>query len=143
MIRCTNIKHWHKADYDRTFLIVRSIASLERTHSSILNDAMHVPDLSPSCNLFWSYLGWKKQGCWNQETFDNVYKPAFINEIKNNETAKEWLNRLEQYDKAGENIALLCFCVDENLCHRIIIGEMLKQRGCNVMFDCDTITEEG
>lgn len=138
MIRCTNIKRWHKADYDRTFLIVRSIASLERAHSSLLSDAEHVPDLSPSRNLFWSYLGWKKQDCWNQETFDNVYKPVFLDEIKNNPAAGEWLDKIEQLDKAGKNIALLCFCADENLCHRVIIGEILQQRGCNVVFDRDT-----
>lgn len=143
MIRCTNIKHWHKADYDRTFLIVRSIASLERTHNSILNDAIHVPDLSSSCNLFWSYLGWKNRTVGIRKCLIMCISLHSLTKSKNNETAKEWLNRLEQYDKAGENIALLCFCVDENFCHRIIIGEMLKQRGCNVMFDCDTRTEEG
>lgn len=138
MIRCTNIKRWHKADYDNTFLIVRSTASLEKANSSLLKDSEHVPALSPSRDLFWSYLGWKEHNQWNQDTFDNVYKPVFIDQINNDPEAKEWLDKIEQLDKDGKNVALLCFCVNENLCHRIIIGEMLQQRGCNVIFDRDT-----
>lgn len=138
MIRITSIRRWRMSEYDKTFLIIRSTASLERHKSSVLQNTEHVPELSPSRELFWQQLDWQKTGNWNQETFDNTYRPAFINEIENNPTAAEWLDKITELDKNNAKIALLCFCPDENLCHRSIIGEMLRQRGCNVILDRDT-----
>lgn len=140
MIRVTNIKKWKESEYDKTYLIIRSIASLERQNNRILNCSEHVPDLNPSRGLFYRYLDWAKQGHWNQSTFDNEYKPTFIAEIANNPNAAAWFSKIETEDSQNMRIALLCFCADENLCHRIIIGEMLKQHGCNVIFDRDTNT---
>lgn len=138
MIRITSIRRWRMSEYDETFLIIRSTASLERHKSSVLRDTKHVPELSPSRELFWQQLDYQKTDNWNQETFDKIYKPAFIKEIENNPDADKRLDEITKLDKNGSKIALLCFCPNENLCHRVIIGEMLKQRGCNVIFDRDT-----
>lgn len=137
MIRVTNIRRCHVADYDNIYLIVRSIASLERSKSSILKHAEQVADLSPSNGLFYKYLDWTKSGEWNQNKFDTKYKPAFLDELNNNPNAAAWLEKIAVDDKAGKKIALLCFCSDENLCHRSIIGEILKSKGCGVIFDKD------
>lgn len=53
------------------------------------------------------------------------------------ETCKSFLdvNVGDEASKAGRKIALLCFCDDESTCHRLIIGEMLKNRNCDVVFD--------
>lgn len=135
MIRVTSIRKCRSADYDDVYLIVRSIASLERSKSGLLKQATHVPDLSPSKALFFKYLDWRKTGDWNVEKFNSEYRPIFTNEIVNNTAAQMWLNKIETESKAGRKIALLCFCDDEATCHRSIIGEMLKNKGCDVVFD--------
>ncbi len=137
MIRVTSIRKCHISDYDDVYLIVRSTASLERAKSSLLQTATHVPDLSPSKNLFYQYLNWTKDGSWGQATFDNIYRPTFIRELENNPNARLWLDKIKADDAAGKKIALLCFCADENLCHRIIVGEILRNEGCTVVFDSD------
>lgn len=137
MIRITSIRRCHIVDYDNIYLIVRSIASLEKSKSSILTHATHVPELSPSRELFYRYLDWSKSGCWDQNKFDNEYKPTFLNELNNDPNAAAWLEKLAADDRAGKKIALLCFCPNENLCHRIIIGDILKEKGCNVVLDKD------
>lgn len=138
MIRITSIKRCRVSEYDKIYLIVRSTASLERNKSSILQHAEQVADLSPSKSLFYQYLDWQKAGFWNQKTFDDIYKPTFLNELTANPTAQNWLERLRCEDKTGLKIALLCFCTDENLCHRKIVGNILREKGCSVTFDCDT-----
>lgn len=135
MIKVTSIRRCRPAEYDNVYLIVRSIASLERGRSGLLKKATHVPDLSPSKMLFYKYLDWKKVGEWNQKKFNNDYRPIFTNEIINNTVAQAWLDKIEIESKAGRKIALLCFCDDETTCHRLIIGEMLKNRGCDVVFN--------
>lgn len=71
MIRITSIRKCRPADYDDVYLIVRSIASLERSKSGLLKKATHVPDLSPSKSLFFKYLDWKRTGgggVWKNST---------------------------------------------------------------------------
>ena len=137
MIRITNIKRCHIPDYDKIFLIIRSTASLERKKSKLLDIADHMPDLSPSKDLFYKYLNHEKNGTWNKEVFENEYKPVFLKELAHNFDAMDCLRILKQFDKEGKKIALLCFCQDENLCHRKIVGEILRENGCNVIFDED------
>lgn len=138
MIRVTSIRRCHTADYDEIYLIVRSIASLERSKSTLLKNATQLIELSPSKTLFYNYLNWDKSGIWNEDTFKKLYEPAFLEELNNNNIAQELLKTLEMKDKANKKIALLCFCSDENTCHRKTVGEILRNRGCNVIFDCDT-----
>lgn len=138
MIRITSIKRCRVSEYDKIYLIVRSTASLERNKSSILQHAEQVVDLSPSKSLFYQYLNWQKAGCWNEDTFETIYKPTFLSELENNSAAQMWLEHLCKEDAENKNIALLCFCPNENLCHRKIVGDILRMKGCNVVFDCDT-----
>lgn len=137
MIRITNIRKCHVPNYDEIYIIARSIASLEKRENKLLNNAVHLPELSPSKSLFYKYLDWKRANEWNRETFIDKYRPAFLEEMQSNPSTKQLLNILYEKDKAGKKIALLCFCEDENLCHRSIVGDMLRERGCNVVFDRD------
>lgn len=137
MIRITSIRQCRASEYDKIYLIVRSIVSLERNKNSILQHSEQVVDLSPSRSLFYQYLNWQKTGCWNKDTFDTIYKPTFLSEIGNNPAAQLWIEYLCKEDSENKNIALLCFCQDENLCHRKIVGDILREKGCNVIFDCD------
>lgn len=138
MIRITSIKRCHVADYDEIYLIVRSIATLEKSKSSILLHAKQLEALSPSKELFYKQLNCTRSEEWTEEKFNNEYKPEFIYELNENPEANEWLDEIAAKDAEGKKIALLCFCANENLCHRSIIGELLKNRGCAVIMDKDT-----
>lgn len=93
---------------------------------------IQVTALSPSTGL----LGWvndmKEQGKWSELLFNLVYVPSFLKEMQE-PSARKALNRLYALDKEGKKIALTCFCKEEELCHRSIVGGLLKGVGCNVV----------
>lgn len=121
MIRITSISELrHETiQYDETWAIVRSL-------KNPIKGVKQVADLSPTKQLFYSYLNWKKAGIWNNDTFATKYVPAFINGLKANPNAKALLAELVDKAQAGKNICLLCFCPDETLCHRSIIAGLLQ-----------------
>lgn len=87
-------------------------------------DVYHIPQLSPSTELFHAYLNWKQQGIWSEQTFQEKYVPQFLNEM-HGEEQKKFLNIL--YKKGQEkNILLLCYCTDEALCHRSIVLGLIQ-----------------
>lgn len=141
MIRVTSVGNYKAEDYDDAYLIVRSISSLERRNSPILETAKQVTALSPNSQLFHDYLEWDKAGNWNESTFTSQYRPRFEEQIKNDPIAQQWLETLCEKSAAGRNIALMCFCSDENLCHRTIIADDLRQRGALVMTDAEASKE--
>lgn len=119
MIVIGNIKKLNTYDLDsidEIWYIVRSIDRLPNCTGKIV---LHVPELSPSSNLFYKYLNLKKNFDWNGCTFKDIYVPQFIEEMKL-DTAKTYLNKLFRRAQTS-NILLLCFCDDETLCHRSII----------------------
>lgn len=138
MIRITSIKRCHVADYDDIYLIIRSTDSLKKSKSSILQRSTHVPALAPSKELFYKYLNLERDGSWNENSFNTIFKPMFEKEIKNNAAAESWFEKIINDDNNGRKIALLTYTANEKLCHRSIIGEILRDRGCNVIFDKDT-----
>ena len=111
-------------DYDQIWAVVRSLKN-GNPHFK------HVPELSPSWGLFKKYLQLKKEGNWNQDAFFNIYLPQFINEMRS-PIAKKKLAELINLDAEGYNICLFCFCQDEKMCHRSILGHLLKNLGANV-----------
>lgn len=125
MITTASIRDIHPDDYDEVWAIVRSANKL---HANV----KHVPVLSPSKELFWHYLDLAKTGRWNIGTFESDYRPVFMKEMESPE-AVAMLDHLVDLDRAGKNIALVCFCTDKNLCHRKLIAELLTQRGCKTV----------
>ena len=93
---------------------------------------IQVKDLSPSKELFHKYLSLKAVGRWNEATFKEIYVPRFLYEIRSNKKAIDLLNEIYKIDKAGGDIALVCFCHEEDKCHRSIIAGLLQAVGCNV-----------
>lgn len=85
---------------------------------------IHVPELSPSPELFARYRQLKKLGQWNKETFDNIYVPIFLKEM----TSEQAINHIKFLVRESKkrNIALFCFCENEIICHRSIVGGILK-----------------
>lgn len=121
MITIRNIQNINYATYDEVWAIVRS---LKYTNPHI----RHVPELSPSWSLFKQYMNFRNKGNWNEETFRKVYVPQFLKEMRGEEQQK-LLNYLFSTNK---HICLVCFCQDESLCHRSIIGGMLQGAGATV-----------
>lgn len=127
MIRITNIRNT-QGDYDEVWAIVRSLKSK--------SDALkQVTELSPSTDLFFRYRNLVKDGQWNKDSFDKIYVPQFISEIRSSSIAVDTLGYLYQQDKMGKNICLVCFCTEEELCHRSIIAGLLQGVGANVVTD--------
>lgn len=125
MIYTKSIKQVKISEHDQVWAIVRSL----KTHNKDISQ--QVQELSPSYTLFKIYLDLKATGNWNKQTFESIYKPRFLEEMQKPE-AQKMLNVLCDFDKQGENICLVCFCEDANLCHRSLVAELLKARGCNV-----------
>jgi uncharacterized phage-like protein YoqJ/uncharacterized protein YeaO (DUF488 family) len=104
--------------YDEIWVIVRSLGSV-KTGGNIY----HIPQLSPSTELFHDYLTWKKQGIWNQQCFNERYTPRFLKEM---EKQNEMLNLLRQRSKE-KNILICCFCDNENMCHRSLVKALVEK----------------
>ena len=109
--------------YDEVWLIVLNPVRIK-------SGMIHVPELAPSRELYSKYMRLKGAKRWNTDTFQKIYVPQFLNEITKEGYDK--LTELYRRDKAGEKICLVCYCVQESLCHRSIIAGMLQGVGCNV-----------
>lgn len=122
MVTVTNIRKAKPEDFDEIWAIVRSLKS----KSSYL---IQVPELSPSWDLFKTYLKLRDDGNWNKQTFETIYKPRFLSQITNDATASKKLTELMQKDREGKRIALMCFCTDPSLCHRSLVAQILANYG--------------
>lgn len=124
MITIVSIKDADYRKYDEVWAIVRSLKKPDEHWK-------HVPELSPSWDLFKAYLSLKEQSKWSNETFKSIYVPQFLREMRS-QAARDKLNELYKLDKQGKNICLFCFCPDESLCHRSIIAGLLQGVNANV-----------
>jgi len=118
MLFTGSISNMDASKYDEVWVCVRSLGNV-KTGGNIY----HVPQLSPSADLFHAYLSWKKQGIWSKDQFDNVYTPRFLKEMESKE-ARSYLDLLRDKTKT-KNIYVCCFCDDESLCHRSLIRRLL------------------
>lgn len=128
MIYLRNIREIGREPFDQVWLVVRSLG----TASGLLSQShiVHVPELSPEWPLFFSYRRWAKNGEWNLDTFRNRYVPVFLEGAKKFGFQKAW-ERLKE-EGATKDICLACFCPDEALCHRSILGAMACKEGIPV-----------
>jgi uncharacterized protein YeaO (DUF488 family) len=76
-------------------------------------------DLVPSKALFKEFVKDKTIG-WNE------YERKFRREIRNNPNTLNALNGLRSLSKT-RNVTILCYCKDENRCHRFIIKQMTEE----------------
>ncbi len=123
MIRITSMKNVGTSG--EVWAIVRSLKNPKP-------GMKQVKALSPSWNLFQAYRKAKDAGQFNADWFAAHYVPQFLEELKANEEAKQLLNELAARE---DNITLCCFCTDETLCHRSIIGGLLEAMGATVRYD--------
>lgn len=142
-----SLKDYDLDGIDEIWVIVRSLKGglphVKDDKGNVI-DTYHVPQLSPSTELFHRYLQWKKDGEWNEETFEKKYVPQFLREM-HEDNQKKYLNIL--YNRAQKKaILLLCFCQEEALCHRsIVLGIMqgiYAEKGLNVICEGDDFTND-
>lgn len=105
--------------YDKVYLIVRSIG---KRNLLVRDNIIHKPELSPSWNLFKAYREIDDKGLFDEKWFNEHYVPVFIREML---LQRNTLNELYEMGK-HENIALVCYCEHENLCHRSILMGLLQ-----------------
>lgn len=126
MIITDNLRNSFVEDCDEIWAIVRS---LRGPHCGL----RQVMALAPSLPLFWKFQRLRDEGQWGEEAFEKIYKPQFLEEMKDPKSQAK-LNELVELDRAGKTIKLVCFCNHKKLCHRSLVGELLAEKGCQVIF---------
>ena len=119
MLYTGSISNMDASKYDEVWVCVRSLGNV-KTGGNIY----HVPQLSPSKDLFYSYLSWKKHGVWNEQQFDTVYTPRFLKEMESS-VARDRLALLKEKCKT-KDILVVCFCDNERTCHRSLIRRLIE-----------------
>lgn len=116
---------------DETWAIVRSMRRLDPR-------VTQVPPLAPTRELTQRVTLLKRVGHWDRAAFDDVYAPQFVHYIARDRCSLEALSKLMAFaaDPRGEtfDVSLVCFCADETMCHRAIIGGILQGMGASVEF---------
>ena len=88
-----------------------------------LKGFVHMPELAPSQDL-WAWTMMHK----NEEGWFSIYTKKFCNDMKNRPGLRDAIDRLEK--KARDNdVLVVCFCPDVNVCHRGLIADELARRG--------------
>lgn len=94
-----------------------------------------LPQISPEPELFRTYLDLKKNGDWNRDTYDSIYVPQFIKQMKADMVMRNTLNNVKAMLDMGQDVAFMCYC-DTDMCHRFILGAQYEMRGYNVLDLC-------
>ena len=139
-----NIEKYESLDsfYTKLF-IVRSLGK----RSSFLDewDFIHVPQLSPSSELFGKYNNQWKKGIFTRQEKEvmaksmtnswwDLYVPDFIQEMNGRRDIQVCLKKIMRYLDNGKSVMLTCFCNDFNRCHRGLLGYYLQSKGYEVRF---------
>lgn len=109
--------------YNQIWFIMRSLKSIPKVEGTT---TLHIPDLSPSPELFKKYLYWREYGDWNKDTFERLYTPQFLAEM-HEQIPTEFLDKLYVEGKYS-NILLVCACKDDETCHRKLVLSILAGR---------------
>lgn len=107
---------------DEIWCIVQSFKRMPPYHGPVV--IRHIPQLSPSPSLLGSYLQWKKEGKWNEDTFQKEYVPRFLTEMS--ETVPKLMLERLYLEGQNKNILCACYCTKEEICHRSIILWILQ-----------------
>ena len=94
-----------------------------------------LPQISPEPELFRTYLELKKEGNWNRETYDSIYVPWFLKQMKTDTVMRNTLNNIKAILDTGQDVVFMCYC-DTDMCHRFILGVQYEIRGYKVIDLC-------
>lgn len=117
--------------YDEVWWIVRSPEKEPERENE-----RHVPELSPSLELFREYRRVFHAGMFNEEYFQTVYVQRYLQELSENEQAIYMLHMLYEMSQQ-KNIMLSCYCENELLCHRSIVAGILLGMGAAIEADVE------
>lgn len=92
-----------------------------------LKGFVHRPELAPTRELY-SYAMANKN---NPDWFEH-YKKQFIHDMHTRAGVINALNDIEKKAKE-DDVLLVCFCSDVNLCHRGLIADEMESRGVKVL----------
>lgn len=94
---------------------------------------VHVPQLSPSKELFSDTQVWKNR-CSKKEEWWGFYEERFVQEMNKRNDLVRSLNRLDRLLQEGKLIRFFCYCKHVCFCHRSLIGKEMIVRGHEVDF---------
>lgn len=131
----------YKDNYTKRLFIVRNPMKINASNYGMI----HVPELSPSPELYKKYITrWKYNSFTNEEqlkldrlglgaTWWSLYYEEFIEQMDKEEMQIN-LNRIIELLEQGTDILLICFCGDLEHCHRKILGQYFASLGYRVNF---------
>lgn len=120
MIYTGSFRDINRETYDEIWLIVRIAKNIPKG-----DNIKFKPELSPPKELLYKYLDMKKAGNWNSTAFKEMYIPCFLKHIAASKEGRQAMNELLKTGRQ-KSILLVCYCSDENMCHRSIIKGMLQ-----------------
>lgn len=130
MLKIINLREISETLQDGyTVLVITRYPGKFKDYIDKTNGVYHCPDLAPSPELMSLVQAAKKGGYWNQEYFNREYRDRFLKEIAESQNAKNVLNKIYLQAMNGRNIALACFCGNEEMCHRSIVAGLLQGYG--------------
>lgn len=102
---------------------------------------IHVPQLSPSKELFNQAQVWKRE-VGEKEKWFHLYIEKFKVELNERDDLVRAMDKLEQRLKEGKKVRLFCYCKNHEFCHRGIIGNRLIEKGYEVDWCLKEETEQ-
>lgn len=127
MIVIANINDVNLNDFDEVYVCMRSVDTISNNIIYSKN-VFHLPELSPSKELFLWHHNLKKNFQWTEKVFKEQYVPKFLNEMKSEEAIKA-MNHLIKRSNEGLKLAVCCSCARQDLCHRSILAALLRRNG--------------
>lgn len=113
----SNIKNLPKDGYILLVTRYNKVKETKNVHWEI--------NLSPSKKLLSDYKN-------NNETI-NGYTERYLKELSSNKLAKDSIKNILNMDKKGIKIFLACYEKDYKMCHRTLLGRLLKTLGANFL----------
>ena len=126
MLYIGNFRDIKPEKYDQIWVVVRRLTS---KFKNPLNNIHHVDIIAPSQSLLFDTLDMKRKNQWNQETFDKIYTPRYLSEMTQ-PGPKAKLQELAELSKT-QDILVVCYCTNENECHRSLIKKIIDYINSN------------
>ncbi|MCF6094307.1 DUF488 family protein [Microaerobacter geothermalis] len=96
---------------------------------------IHVPELAPDPALYNDFLRWQWEKLWPRKKW-NEYKERYIQGLKNPSTER-YLKGLLKRLMEGKNVAVGCYCHDEDYCHKLLVGDWISAFGIEIIHGRD------
>jgi hypothetical protein len=90
---------------------------------------LHLNGLTPSAKLLSQMKELEKNGDWNEESFQTLYRPQFLKEKEADANAKKELLWIAGQLTQGLDIYYACYCQKCEICHRSLVARMFEKVG--------------